>query len=306
MIFYWNETEAICRGYVKFGGFSFKLNDMILVADSGSTKTDWLVADDFGDKRRFQTSGINPIFRSTEDILEELTPFFRDLHLPVEAIYFYGAGVVNAEKESIIKRALVDLFGEVKSEIASDVLGAARSACGRAPGIACILGTGSNACYYNGEQVVKGIPPMGFILGDEASGAVLGKHLIGDYFKAVMPSELRQKFDRKFGVEKDVVIDRVYRTEKPNKYLASFAVFLSEEVAHDYCRTLLQSQFRVFLERNVLQLPESKNLRVNFVGSIAFCFQDILKEELAKVNLTAGIILKEPIEALLEYHLQSC
>ncbi|WP_163716808.1 ATPase [Mangrovibacterium lignilyticum] len=277
---------------------------MILLADSGSTKTDWLVSDDFGETRRFQSSGINPFFRSTDDILAELKPLFQDQHLPVEEIYFYGAGVVNEEKAAVIRQALVALFGDIKCEISSDVLGAARAACGHEPGIACIMGTGSNACYYDGSTIVKGIPPMGFILGDEGSGAVIGRQLIGDYFKNVMPDELRTKFYQRFGVEKDAVLERVYRTEKPNKYLASFTVFLSEEVEHSYCKKLLQDQFHAFVSRNVVQMVEAKNVPVNFIGSIAYHFQDILKDELQKKGLTAGIILKEPIEALLDYHFQ--
>ena len=277
---------------------------MILLADSGSTKTDWLVADDFGETRRFQTSGINPFFRTTEDIVKELEPVFEQHHLPVAEIYFYGAGVVNEEKAEVIKRAMRALFGEVHCEVASDVLGAARAVCGNTPGIACIVGTGSNACYYDGEQVVKGIPPMGFILGDEASGAVLGRELIGDYFKGVMPADLRNKFYAQFGIEKDAVLERVYRTEKPNKYLASFTLFLSENISERYCRDLLQIQFRAFIERNVLQMAESKDLPISFVGSIAHYFRSILEEELKKHQLTLGTIQKGPIEALLAYHFQ--
>ncbi|WP_372773157.1 ATPase [Mangrovibacterium sp.] len=275
---------------------------MILVADSGSTKTDWLIADDFGETRSFQSAGINPFFRTTEDILAELTPLFDQQHLPVEAIYFYGAGIVNAEKAAVIKKALVAIFGEVKCEIASDVLGAARAACGQNPGIVCILGTGSNACYFDGEQVVSGIPPMGYILGDEGSGAVLGRQLLGDYFKGLMPADLKTKFFRKYAPEKDAVLERVYRTAKPNQYLASFSGFLSDEAEHPYCLDLLRNQFKAFIQRNILQMPESRNLPVNFVGSVAFHFQAILKSELEKEGLKLGSILKEPIEALLGYH----
>jgi N-acetylglucosamine kinase-like BadF-type ATPase len=278
---------------------------MILIADSGSTKTDWLVADDFGATRRFQTSGINPVFRSAEDILAELGPVFQKQHLPVGVVYFYGAGVVSDEKAAVIRQVLVQLLGDVHCEIASDVLGAARAVCGHQPGIACILGTGSNACYYDGRRVVYGIPPLGFILGDEASGAVMGKQLIGDYFKQVMPAGLRAKFNQKFGLEKTEVIERVYRTEKPNKYLATFTVFLSEEKEHPYCREFLHTQFRAFLQRNVVQMPESGSLPVSFVGSVAYHFQDILEEELASCGLKSGVIQKEPIEALLSYHYQA-
>jgi len=275
---------------------------MILIADSGSTKTDWIAVDDFGETRRYKTAGINPVFQSTEAILSELKPFFQEHHLPVEEIYFYGAGVINEEKAAVVEKALISLFGDVSCFVASDVLGAARAACGHEAGIACILGTGSNACLYNGTDIIRGVPPMGFILGDEGSGAVLGRQLIGDYFKEIMPVELRKKFHDRFGVEKHTVIERVYRSEKPNKYLAAHSVFLSEEKDHSYCRDLVANQFRAFIERNILQLAEAGNLPVSFVGSVAYFFQDILISELQKKGLALGRVVKEPIEALLRYH----
>lgn len=275
---------------------------MILVADSGSTKTTWMVADDFGTIRQFQSLGINPFFRTTDDILAELRPLFAGEHLPLDEIHFYGAGVVNEEKADVIRKALERVFGNVRSEVASDMLGAARALCGNQSGIVCILGTGSNACYYNGSTIVRGIPPMGFILGDEGSGAVIGRQLVGDYFKEVMPPNLREKFVARFHITKDDVLERVYRTEKPNRYLAGFTIFLSENKDESYCRDLLRNQFRAFLQRNVMKLTESAELPVSFNGSIAWHFSDILQEIVQEEGLILGKILKEPIEALMEFH----
>lgn len=275
---------------------------MILVADSGSTKTTWMVTDDFGTTRQFQSLGINPFFRDTNDIVQELKPLFSGEHLPLQEIHFYGAGIVNEEKADVIRKALEAVFGNIRAEVVSDMLGAARALCGNQPGIVCILGTGSNACYYDGSAIVKGIPPMGFILGDEGSGAVIGRQLVGDYFKEVMPSPLRAKFVERFQITKDDVLERVYRTEKPNRYLAGFTTFLSENKDESYCRDLLRNQFRAFLQRNVKKLPESESLPVSFNGSIAWYFSDILQEVVREEGLQLGKILKDPIEALMGFH----
>lgn len=275
---------------------------MILVADSGSTKTDWIAVDDFGREQRFQSSGINPFFRDTASIVEELTPIFAQRRLPVEAVWFYGAGVVNDQKAAVVSEALSQVLGPVRCQVAGDVLGAARALCATQPGIVCILGTGSNACFFDGERVVGGIPPMGFILGDECSGAVLGRQLLGDYFKLAMPLELRAKFGKRFSVTKDDVLERVYRTERPNRYLASFAPFLSEERENAYCSDLVKSQLRAFIGRNVVPIPESRELPVHFTGSVAWHFRDWLTDELRQAGLQPGTVLQEPIEALARFH----
>ncbi|MGD9929831.1 MAG: BadF/BadG/BcrA/BcrD ATPase family protein [Mangrovibacterium sp.] len=275
---------------------------MKLIADSGSTKTDWIFFDPAGETVRVQTSGINPFFRSGEDIERELRQALLPIATKVETIYYYGAGIVNAEKASIIEQAFYQLFGQVTCQIYSDVVGAARAACQHEAGIACILGTGSNACYFDGKNVVDNIPPLGFILGDEGSGAVMGRNLLGDFFKRVMPPDVRKKFQERFRLTKDEVLDRVYRQERPNKYLAQFAVFLSEEINHPWCREFVHTNLTAFIRRNILMLPLSKELPVNFVGSVAFHFQEVLKTVLEKNGLTPGRILKEPIDGLLAYH----
>ncbi len=175
---------------------------MDIIADSGSTKTDWIFQEKNNIVSRVQTQGINPFFRTKEDIKEELSGSIFITCNQADNIYFHGAGIVNKEKAEIINDALQSLYSNAKIEINSDLIGAARATCGNNPGIVCILGTGSNACYFNGQKIVENIPPMGYILGDEGSGTAMGKALIGDYFKNIMPHQLREKFQSRFKIEK--------------------------------------------------------------------------------------------------------
>ena len=276
---------------------------MKLIADSGSTKTDWLFLEQTGGQLRLQTMGINPFFRSTDDIVKELLPIFADVDKQVDEVFFYGAGIVNAEQALVVEHALHQLFGEIPCYLYSDVVGAARASCGHEAGIACILGTGSNACSYDGENVIENIPPMGFIIGDEGSGAVMGKNLLSDYFKFVMPEELRLKFAERFQLTKDDVLNHVYRQPSANKYMAQFPVFLSEEIKHEYCREFVETNLRAFIIRNVKMLPKADTLPINFVGSVADAFQTILLDLVEKEHLKSGKIVKEPIVGLADFHL---
>ena len=276
---------------------------MKLIADSGSTKTDWLFLDQAGEQFRLQTLGINPFFRSTDNIVTELLPIFSEVNKRVDEVFFYGAGIINAEKASVVEQALHYLFGEIPCHLFSDVVGAARASCGHEAGIACILGTGSNACFYDGVNVIENIPPMGFIIGDEGSGAVMGRNLLSDYFKFVMPEELRLKFEKRFQLTKDDVLNNVYKQQGANKYLAQFTVFLSEEIKHEYCSEFVKMNFRAFVIRNVKMLPKSDILPISFVGSVADAFDDILLDLLENEGLISGKIVKEPILGLADFHL---
>jgi N-acetylglucosamine kinase-like BadF-type ATPase len=250
------------------------------------------------------TSGINPFFRSSESIYEELlpdlVPFAGE---PVEKIFFYGTGIINEEKAGVIRFALHQLFPQAHIELYSDVLAASRSLFGSKPGIACILGTGSNVCHYNGKTVVKGISPLGFILGDEGSGAVLGKKLLGDYFKEVMPEDLRIKFEAKYHLTRDEALQRVYKTEKPNYFLASFAPFLSEEITNPYIFRLVRNSLIEFFERNVTKIPDYNSYSIGFVGSIAFYFKEIVEDVCAIYKMNCISIQREPMEGLVRYHM---
>ncbi len=277
---------------------------MILIADSGSTKCSWKLLSEKGVIASLCTEGINPFFRTTasiyDELLKELLPVTTS---EVRKIFFYGSGIINVEKANIIRLALAKLYPVANIELFSDVIAASRSLFGSTQGIACILGTGSNVCLYDGQKVIASISPLGFILGDEGSGAILGRKLLGDFFKEVMPGPLREKFEKKYCLTRDVALQRVYKAEKPNHFLASFAPFLSEEIASEYAHHLVSDSFNEFFERNVTKIPEYNSLPIGFVGSVAFYFSSILKETCEKYRMNCVSILREPMDGLVKYHL---
>ncbi|WP_423129618.1 ATPase [Gaoshiqia sp. Z1-71] len=274
-----------------------------LIADSGSTKADWRLIGHTNEVSSFQTRGMNPFFRTSDDIFQELQEkIFPETGGDVDEIFFYGAGVVDQEKGNVLKEAFTRLFPRARVETHSDVLGASRALFGREAGIACILGTGSNACFYDGIHITKKVPPLGFILGDECSGAALGKKLLGDYFKQVMPPAIRLLFEQEFSPVQTDVLNRVYRTERPNKYLAGFAPFLSAQLHEPYCLNMVEESFREFFERNVLRLPEITGYPIGFAGSVAYHFRDIIISQTEAYGFSHPIILKEPIAGLTAYH----
>ncbi len=274
-----------------------------LIADSGSTKTAWKLIGNSGEIKNIKTSGLNPYAMPEESIRQEIeNVLFPETGANIEQIYFFGAGIVNAEKGEIIRRALNCMYPEAKVETASDVLGAAKALFGDKAGIACILGTGSNACLYDGTQVALGISPLGFILGDEGSGSVMGRKLLGDYFKEVMPADLRSEFGRRFGVTREEALARVYRTEKPNQFLAQFVPFLSGHSDSAYCREFVRQNFVDFFERNVTKLPDFHKYPLGFVGSVAYYFSEILKDTASYYGFNEITILKDPIDGLESYY----
>ena len=276
---------------------------MKLIADSGSTNTAWKLIENSGEVKNIQTSGINPFFRTEEDIFQELSQLLSpETGTGIQEIFFYGAGIINAEKGDIIRRALIRIYPEARIETYSDVLGAARALFGNRAGIACILGTGSNVCLYDGKKITGGVSPLGFILGDEGSGAVMGRKLLGDYFKEVMPIRLREEFAEQFNLTRDEALNRVYRSEKPNQFLAQFVPFLSEHADSAYCHEFVQQNFMEFFERNVSKLPDYTKYPIGFVGSVAYSFSQILNNTASYFGYEEITIIKEPIDGLEQYH----
>lgn len=276
---------------------------MILVADSGSTKTEWCLADKGKRVKTILTKGINPVFESEEDIRKEL----KEHLLPelgsvkVDAVHFFGAGCAYEEVNKIVENAVASLL-PVTVEVQSDLLCAARSLFGQEKGIACIMGTGSNSCLYDGERIVSNVSPLGFILGDEGSGAVLGKLLVGACLKNQLGEGMEQMFLERFHLTRPEIIDRVYRKPFPNRFLASLSIFLSEHLENPDIRALVRRSFDEFFLRNVMQYPDYSMLKVSFVGSIAYYYQDILKEVAAGRGLHVGTIVKAPMDGLLTYY----
>ena len=277
---------------------------MILLTDSGSTKTNWCVAEAGSQLQLLQTSGINPFFQSEEEIsdrlTEELLPRLEVERKDIKAVYFYGAGC-TPEKVEVVKGAIAKLMNFAVVEVNSDLLAAARSVCGQQPGIACILGTGSNSCFYDGRQIVQNVPPLGYILGDEGGGAVLGKLLVGDLLKGMISDELKEKFLQQYDLTPAQIIDRVYRQPFPNRFLASLSPFISENIHEPRIYTLVLNSFKSFIERNVKKY-DYEIWPVHFSGSIAYYYKDILDKAASITGIRTGIVVQSPLEGLVAFH----
>ena len=276
---------------------------MKLIADSGSTKTDWVLTDGAAVRGCFQTQGLNPFHQSEDDIMailrQELLPQLPNL--PSFDVFFYGSGV-RPELEPLMQRALrAVLSGASAIEVHGDLLGAARAVCGADEGIACILGTGSNSCLYDGRQVVANIPPLGYILGDEGSGAVLGVRFLNALYKGFMPDALVTEFQNDIKMSMADVIARVYRQPMANRFLASLSPFIRRHTELPQVHQLVVDNFRDFFRRNVLRY-QRPDLPVGFVGSIACSYDDCLHEAAMAEGLTLGRIMKTPIDGLVAYH----
>lgn len=277
---------------------------MILIADSGSTKTDWCMVEQGEMVQQIATKGTNPFFQSEEEISNEiatgLLPRLKSKRL--DAIYFYGAGCAFPDKIEAVHRAISTHLDVINSiEVSSDMLAAARGLCGHEAGIACIMGTGSNSCYYDGKEIVTNVSPLGFILGDEGSGAVLGKLLVGDLLKNQLPTALKEKFLTQFNLTPAEIIDRVYRQPFPNRFLASLSPFLVQNLNEPGIHALVLNSFKAFLRRNVMQYDYQQS-RVHFIGSVAFYYREVLQQAAEETGVQIGAILKSPMEGLIRYH----
>ena len=278
---------------------------MILIADSGSTKTDWCVVENGELLQQIFTKGTNPFFQSEEEISNEIatTLLPRLKSDEPDAVYFYGAGCGFPDKIATMRRAIAQhlkVKGEI--EVNTDMLAAARGLCGHTPGIACIMGTGSNSCYYNGQDIVANVSPLGFILGDEGSGACLGKLLVGNLLKNQMTPGLKEKFLKQFDLTPADIIDRVYRQPFPNRFLASLSPFLAQNMDEPCVHNLVLNSFKAFLKRNVMQYDGYQHEKVHFIGSVAFHYKEVLIKAAYETGIQVGNIIKSPREGLIKYH----
>lgn len=278
----------------------------ILIADSGSTKTDWLLACNNGIQRKMHTDGINPA-RDARDIIynvicRQLLPQLPH-DIEPQDIYFYGAGCIPPFSDNV-RSVLHELFSHCSIEVESDLLGAVRALCGNTPGIACILGTGSNSCFYDGKNILQHTPPLGYILGDEGSGAYLGKTLAGNLFKDMLPDRLKQEFCNRFGLQMEDVIARVYRQPGANTFLASLVPFIANHRSEPAIHDMLVEAFRLFFKRNI-RAYNHPEMPVHCVGSIAHQFETELKEAATAENMKIGQIVRHPIERMAKFHLQA-
>jgi len=277
---------------------------MILVADSGSTKTNWCLLQSKYDIQYFDTEGYNPYFVNGQYIVASLTKNLPQNinHAMVSAVYFYGAGCFD-DKTDIIKNALQQLFLNASIYVGLDLLGSARSVLGNNPGFAAILGTGTNSCLYDGNKIITNIDSLGYLLGDEGSGFYIGRKLLGDYIREYMPAPVREEFFKMYGLSREAIMERIYSEKLPNRFCAGFTQFISESVADTaYTRQLVKNAFIDFFECLVTKYKNYEQYTFNCTGSIGFNFKAILSETAALYNMKVGAILKTPIEGLAQYH----
>ncbi len=278
---------------------------MILIADSGSTKTAWCLISGNQRVKDINTKGINPFYQTEEEIEAELkNTLCQEIggENKINSVYFYGAGCADSQINNKLAKTLQQVLKSDKAEVSSDMLGAARGIFKRQKGIACIMGTGSNSAYYDGNEIVKSIPAGGFIIGDEGSGAVLGKTLIADYIKNQMPENILAEFKKFYNGTYLDVVNHVYKQPFPNRWLANFTKFMYEKREDDYIHNMIVNSFTLFFNRNIKQFDSWKDMEVGFVGSIAYYFEKELKEAAQKCEITVSEIYQNPIEGLIEYH----
>ena len=286
------------------------VNGQYLIADSGSTKTDWLYIAPDGTQTELHTDGINPA-RDTRDIIYNVIYhqlLTQDIPLKEDGealnVYFYGAGCIMPFSQSV-RSVFKELFPKCSVEVESDLLGAARALCGNEPGIACILGTGSNSCLYDGRDIIMHTPPLGYILGDEGSGSFLGKALLNGLFKGLLPEELKLAFCNKYNLSLPNIIERVYRQPSANTFLASLVPFISEHRSHPAIHDMLVETFRQFIVRNIT-IYGHKEMPIHCVGGVAYQFAEELSEAAAAESMKIGRILRRPIDAIVQYHQKLC
>lgn len=278
---------------------------MILIADSGATKASWCLLQKGNVCVEFTSPGINAAFisqrRLSERIAVEVVPSIRE-HIPaIRRVHFYGAGCLPATCRTVAD-AITEHIPEARVEVATDMLGVCRALCRSHSGVVCILGTGANSCLYDGECITDNIPPLGFILGDEGSGAYLGKMLLSDVLKRQLPLYICQEFIERYDIDAQKAVQHVYREDAPSRYLASFAPFLREKISDPHIRALVTDAFRSFFRRNVCAYKVSPSTPVHFCGSIAFYFKDVLLEAAESMGITIGNVIREPMENLKKYH----
>ena len=281
---------------------------MILVADSGSSKTDWLLSAPGHENRAFKSAGLNPYFLTEKEIikiLQEQVPDMIALGDEITEIYFFGAGCSSPDRHEIVSNAISSVIPAAYVSVDSDLLASAYATCGHEKGICCVLGTGSNISFFDGEDIHDGQHGLGYALGDEGSGTWFGKALVTDYLYGNMPDDINTKFKKNHHLTKEDVIINVYQKARANSYLASFSKFLSEIRETDYAQNLLQKGFQEFVDTNIkASYPQYDKFKCHFVGSIAYVFADELKAVCDQNGVHVGKIIRQPIIDLLEFILK--
>lgn len=276
---------------------------MILIADSGSSKTDWRVIGDRGEVQQFRTIGFNPFYQSPEEMADGMqTPHILQLRGKIDQVFFYGAGCTSDNNRTVVTQTLKSFYEKADIQVDHDLMAAARATCGHQAGIACILGTGSNSGDYDGADIVANRPSPGYLLGDEGGGAYIGKHFLQDFIYEDMPPHIREMVAEEYGITSLAIQENVYQKPFPNRYMAGFCSFISKHKADPYCYLLYYNGFKDFFHRHVMRYDNYQDKPVSFVGSIAYYNSDILRKVAADLGIHVNIILETPIAGLTLYH----
>ena len=277
---------------------------MIIIADGGSTKTNWCLIDDAGTRIYFNTEGYNPYFIDTPGITASLRKSLPDtLDIPaLSEVYYYGAGCSTPEKKETVAAAMRAVFTAANVYVGHDLLAAARALLGLQPGFAAILGTGTNTALYDGQDVTLNIDSLGYFLGDEGSGSFIGKRLLRDYMRGYLPDGLQDIFHDTYQLDNEQIFDRLYNQPLPNRFLASFAKFAYDNNNVSYCRDIVLEGFNTFFDNLVVHYPNYRDHSFNCIGSVGYNFRDALTQAAKAHHMQVGKIIRSPIDDLVTYH----
>lgn len=276
----------------------------ILIADSGSTKTEWVLVNQEG-KEFFKSDGLNPYFRTHGQLSEAIKNGVKNSlkNTQVDEIFFYGSGSGNESRKAILQNAIRENFPESEIHIESDMLGAAIACFGKKEGVACILGTGSNSCVYDGKKIVKSIPSLGFVFGDEGSGGYFGKRILNSYYYKTMPEDLRSALEETSDMSLESVLHKIYEEPQANRFVASFSKILGDYRDHPFIKNMVRRGFEAFADKQLGYFKESKEKEIGFVGSIASVYQEILEEVLSERGMVLSIVVRKPLDRLVDFHI---
>jgi len=279
---------------------------MILIAESGSTKTDWVLVGQNNNLSYFKTIGFNPFFHASEFIAEEIKSN-SDLNAfssKVTRVYFYGAGCSSKNMSSIIQKGLKQVFNNADISVDHDLLACAYATYEGEPSISCILGTGSNSCYFDGENLIEEVPAIAYVLGDEGSGSYYGKKLLRDYLYNLLPLNIKEELEKQLGISKSIIFENVYMKPHANVYLASFMKFINTQYHTDYVVNMIEHGMEEFIKIHVCCYPNYKNVKTHFIGSISKIFERELKKAAELHDVKLGNIVRKPVDNLVHYHLR--
>lgn len=278
---------------------------MIAIVDGGSTKCDWVILENSGKiSQKTESIGFNPNIINADLIPQEIekNPHLFLIKNQLDYIYFYGSGCGTVENALFVETQLQKVFPYAKVTVKEDLTAAAYAAYNGKPAIVCILGTGSNSCYFDGESIRRDLPSLGFLIGDEGSGSALGKHLVRRFFMKKLPQDLHQEFVETYHLTIEDAIKNMYHNPRANAYLAEFNKFVVQRKQHPYFQNMVFDEMKNFFEYQVLPYEEAREAEINFIGSIAYYYEDVLRAAAAELNLTVGHIVQKPIESLVGYH----